>query len=237
MTVCFCTLAIHAPYRERARRLAIDLHPAPLIVLTDVLADFDDLTNVRASLHAPTGPMAIDYLRTPKLDGGGGGTAAYHDKRFAVLAALQFSPTAVFIDADSRVVGGELSIPQLSSPLAVRPGVPESVPSHLERYGPERKPAFDELAHILGLTSQQYLNESFWCDETLYAVTATLGGLRTFFTAWDISVKFLHDSGVYSGEGGVMGLAAARAGWEVDFKTLTQFSSLVVHEGGGPKDH
>ena len=42
-SVCFCTLAIHAPYRRRARLLCADTAPAPWVVLTDEPSDFADL--------------------------------------------------------------------------------------------------------------------------------------------------------------------------------------------------
>src|SRR5215217_8234297 len=61
MTVCFCTLAIHAPYRRRARHLCGTATTVPWIVLTDEPEDFADLP-VRAIRHTPTGPMAVDYL-------------------------------------------------------------------------------------------------------------------------------------------------------------------------------
>ncbi|HJS25463.1 MAG TPA: hypothetical protein VJ751_13975 [Pyrinomonadaceae bacterium] len=35
VSACFCTLAIHAPYRQRARLLVGDARGVPWIVLTD----------------------------------------------------------------------------------------------------------------------------------------------------------------------------------------------------------
>jgi hypothetical protein len=58
---CFCTLAIHAPYRQRARLLVGDAPGVPWIVLTDEPDDFAGLP-VRAIRHEPTGPMASDFL-------------------------------------------------------------------------------------------------------------------------------------------------------------------------------
>src|SRR5207342_478654 len=85
--ICFCTLAIHAPYRQRARRLCQASFPAPWVVLTDGPEDFVDLP-VRAVPHQPTGPMAVDYLQRAIATGDSNGAAAYHDKRFALQAAL-----------------------------------------------------------------------------------------------------------------------------------------------------
>src|SRR5688500_3997025 len=105
--VCFCTLAIHRPYRHRARLLLEDAPGVPWIVLTDEPGDFADLP-VRAIRHAPTGPMATDFLtRLPPAGQGGGGNGsgapAYHDKRFVLQAALSEFDAAIFMDADSRM--------------------------------------------------------------------------------------------------------------------------------------
>src|SRR5262245_21490568 len=147
MTVCFCTLAIHAPYRQRARLLCADAGTVPWVVLTDEPDDFADLP-VRAIRHAPTGPMAVDYLAHLPPTGEGRGAAAYHDKRFALLAALQDFDTAIYVDADSRVT----ALPPLGvfpPGLAVLPVVRRTVAEHLETCGTWRRPVFTELAHYL----------------------------------------------------------------------------------------
>lgn len=94
MSVCFCTLAIHAPYRERAHRLCSGIATVPWVILTDEPDDFVDLP-VRAIKHVPTGPMAVDYLARLPRTGEGRGAAAYHDKRFAIRAALERADTAL----------------------------------------------------------------------------------------------------------------------------------------------
>ena len=33
-----------------------------------------------------------------------------------------------------------------------------------------------------------------------------------------------------------MGLAAAYAGWKINYELLAQIGSLIHHEGGGPKE-
>ena len=48
-------------------------------------------------------------------------------------------------------------------------------------------------------------------------------------------VATLQEHGVLSGEGGVMGLAAALAGWTIDYDALAPLFAVVDHEGGGPK--
>lgn len=232
MTVCFCTLAIHAPYRRRARLLCANATTVPWIVLTDEPDDFADLP-VRAIRHAPTGPMAVDYLAHLPPTGEGRGAGAYHDKRFALLAALQSFDTAIYVDADSRID----ALPPLGvfpSGLAVLPVVRKSIAEHLETCGSWRMPVFVELArHLTG--DVDILLAARWCHETLIAVTRD-GRESRFFTTWSLAADFLQARGVYSGEGGVIGLAAAYAGWKVDYEAVTDLAASIQHEGGGPKE-
>jgi hypothetical protein len=232
MTVCFCTLAIHAPYRRRAQRLCASAPTMPWVVLTDEPDDFAALP-VRAIRHVPTGPMAVDYLAHLPATGDGRGAAAYHDKRFALLAALEGFDTAIYVDADSRLV----ALPPLGvfpSGLAVLPVVRKSVAEHLETCGAWRMPAFEELARHLTDDTNILLNAR-WCHETFVAITTDSRASR-FFTAWSLAADFLQARGVYSGEGGVIGLAAAYAGWNVDYEALTGLAASLEHEGGGPKE-
>ena len=232
MTVCFCTLAIHAPYRRRARLLCGDATTAPWLVLTDEPDDFAALS-VRAIQHAPTGPMAVDYLARLSPTGEGRGAAAYHDKRFAILAALQHFDTTIYVDADSRIA----TLPRLGvfpPGLSVLPVVRKSISEHLDTCGSWRMPVFVELArHLTG--DADILRTARWCHEALIAVTKD-GRESSFFTAWSIAADFLQTRGVYSGEGGVIGLAAAYAGWSVDYDALAELAASIQHEGGGPKE-
>ncbi|HEU4391105.1 MAG TPA: hypothetical protein VFV34_25120, partial [Blastocatellia bacterium] len=70
--------------------------------------------------------------------------------------------------------------------------------------------------------------------ETLIAVTRD-GRESRFFQAWSRAAEFLQARGVYSGEGGVIGLAAACAEWSVDYEVLAALDRAILHEGGGPK--
>ena len=232
MTACLCTLAIHAPYRHRARLLCADAPTVPWTILTDEPDDFASLP-VRAIRHVPTGPMAVDYLTRLAPTGDNRGAAAYHDKRFALLAALQDFDTAIFLDADSRL---DAAPPLRSFPsgLAVLPVVRKSVAEHLETCGSWRLPIFVELAREL-TGDAGLLQSARWCHETCVAVTKD-GRESGFFTAWDRAAGFLHARGVFSGEGGVIGLAAAYAGWTVDYDALAEIAAVIRHEGGGPKD-
>ena len=199
--------------------------------MTDEPEDFAGLP-VRAIRHAPTGPMAIDYRTRLPPTGAGRGAAAYHDKRFALLAALEGFDTAIFLDADSRIA----ALPPLGvfpPGLCVLPVVRMSIAEHLDAYGTWRRPYFVELArHLTGDTA--ILRSARWCHETLIAVTKD-GREARFFEAWALGADFLQARGVYTGEGGVIGLAAALAGWEADYKAITRIGAAVRHEGGGPK--
>jgi hypothetical protein len=201
-------------------------------VLTDEPEDFADLP-VRAIRHAPTGPMAIDYLACLPKTGEGRGAAAYHDKRFALLAALEEFDTAIYVDADSRIV----KLPKLSdlpTRLAVLPVVRKSVAEHLATCGSWRLPVFEELARQL-TGDVEILQSAQWCHETLIALTKGKSTAE-FFEAWSKGANLLQTRGVYSGEGGVIGLAAAHVGWKVDYDALQRFADSIQHEGGGPKE-
>jgi hypothetical protein len=187
---------------------------------------------VRAVRHEPAGPMAIDFLTRLPPTGNGRGRPAYHDKRFVLERVLREFETAIFVDADTRI----RSLPRLPT---LRPGltvvkeVHASIAEHLSRWGPARLPAFEELA--VELTGDvKSLKSARWCSEALFAVTKD-GNESKFIDAWDRGAKFLQSKGLFTGEGGVMGLAAMYAGWTVDYNGLTKLASRTRHEGKGPK--
>lgn len=229
---CLCTLAIHEPYRRRARQLCIDAAPTPVVVLTDEPADFAGL-GVRAVAHTPTGPMATDYRRLQIETGVATGAAAYHDKRFALQAALEDFDTAIFIDADSRV-SRLPALDGLPPGLAVRPMEPETIDEHLLLYGSQRLPLFERLAHEL-FGSAESLTRARWIYEDCFAVTRD-GRESSFFEAWDRGADLFQRERMFTGEGGVIGLAAAFAGWSVDYGALAGVAQAIRHESGGPKE-
>ena len=229
--VCFCTLAIRDAYRRRARRLVQDAPQLRWLVLTDEPEDFSGLP-VRAIGHEPSGPMAEEFLTKLAWTANGQGRPAYHDKRFVLQAALEEFETAVFVDADTRI-SSVPRLPAFSPGIAVVKDIDASIAEHLTRYGPDRLPAFEALsAQLTGTT--ETLKRARWCSEALIAVT-TDGNEPKFFDAWSQSAEFLHSRNVFTGEGGVIGLAAFCAGWTVDYKTLTKLAASIRHEGLGPK--
>src|SRR5262245_46403247 len=176
--------------------------------------------------------MAVDYRRRLAPTGNGEGAAAYHDKRFAIAAALRDFETAIFLDADSRLAAPP-ALGAFPPGLAVLPVVRATIAAHLETTGAWRLSVFEELARDL-TGDAAALQTARWFHETCYAVTRD-GNEPRFFAAWDRAAGFLQRRGVYSGEGGVMGLAALVAGWSVDYDALAALAPLVRHEGGGPK--
>lgn len=229
--VGFCTLAIHGPYRQRARLLVGDVPGVPWIILTDEPEEFAGLA-VRAIRHVPAGPMAIDFLTKLPPTGNGRGRPAYHDKRFALQTTLEEFDAAIFVDADTRF----RSLPKLPTfrpGIAVVKEVYASIDEHLNRYGSHRRPAFEKLAlHLTG--DVELLKQARWCSEALFAVTKD-GNEDKFFEAWARGAEFLNREGLFTGEGGVIGLAAMCAGWTVDYETLTKLAAKAQHEGRGPK--
>ncbi len=231
VNACFCTLAIHEPYRERARLLVGDVRGVEWIVFTDEPEEFAGLP-VRAVGYQPVGPMAVDFLTRLPARGNGRGRPAYHDKRFVLETALREFETVIFVDADSRI----RSVPRLPTfypGIAVVKEVQSSIAEHLSRWGPDRLPVFEELAvHLTG--SVESLKTARWCSEALFAVTRD-GNESKFVDAWSRGAEFLESRGMFSGEGGVIGLAAMAAGWTVDYNTLSKLASRTSHEGHGPK--
>ena len=231
VNVCFCTLAIHEAYRRRARLLLEDLPGVPWVVLTDEPGEFEALA-VRAVRHVPVGPMAIDFVTRLPPTGNGRGRPAYHDKRFALQAALEEFDTAIFIDADTRFKSWA-RLPVFRQGIAVTKEVNATIAEHLSRWGSHRRPVFEQLAtELTGYVN--VINSARWCSEALFAITKD-GNESRFFEAWGRGAEFLHNKGEFTGEGGVMGLAAVCAGWKVDYKTMGKLAASMRHEGGGPK--
>ena len=201
------------------------------VVLTDEPEEFADLA-VRAVRHVPTGPMAKDFVTKLPTIGNGRGGAAYHDKRFALQAALDKFETAIFVDADTRIKSRP-RLPVFSPGIAVVKEVNASIDEHLSRWGSHRKPVFEKLAAEL-TGDAEAIRSARWCSESLFAITKD-GNEKRFFEAWGRAAEFLQGQNVFSGEGGVIGLAALCAGWTVDYSRLGRLAGAMRHEGGGPK--
>ena len=160
------------------------------------------------------------------------GEPAYHDKRFALQAALEEFETAIFVDADTRVRALP-RLPNFRPGIAVVRDLDASIAEHLSRYGSHRRSAFEKLA--VELTGDvEMINSARWCSEALFAITKD-GNEDKFFEAWERCAELLQSDGLFTGEGGVIGLAAVCAGWTVDYQTMGKLARKMQHEGGGPK--
>ena len=218
---------------RRARLLCADAPQVPWIVLTDEPEDFADLP-VHAVRHVPTGPMAVDYLAhfpRPEKD------AVPQPITTSGSRSLPRSKnsTPQFTWMPTRA---SLSFPRHPSSRALWQCflvVRKSVAEHLATCGSWRLPVFEELArHLTG--DVEILRQARWCHETLLAVTR--GKFTSeFFEAWSMGADFLQARGVYSGEGGVIGVAAAHVGWNVDYDTLKNSPIQFCTKVGDRKRH
>jgi hypothetical protein len=112
--------------------------------------------------------MAVDYLERLPATGNRRGAAAYHDKRFAIQAALSDFETTIFLDADTRILGEVAPLSSFPSGLAITNVVRATVAQHLETSGSWRLPAFERLAHEL-LRDLDALHVAKWCHESCFA--------------------------------------------------------------------
>ena len=126
------------------------------------------------------------------------------------MHALQTHDTAVFLDADSRL-GALPPFTRFPPGISVLPVVERSVAEHLQTCGTWARTSTVELAkHLTGDVA--ILNEARWCHESCIAITKD-GRESAFFDAWGRAAAFLQGREVYSGEGGVLGLAPPCARW------------------------
>jgi hypothetical protein len=146
--------------------------------------------------------------------------------------ALKEFETAIFVDADTRF-RTRPRLPQFRPGIVITKVLQTSIADHLTRWGTERRPVFEQLAVHLG-GDVETLKTAQWCSEALFAVTKD-GNEDKFLEAWHRAAEFLHSKGMYSGEGGAIGLAADCAGWTVDYDTLDELAATTRHEDSGPK--
>jgi hypothetical protein len=120
--------------------------------------------------------------------------------------ALRDFETTIFLDADTRILGEVSPFTDFLPGLAVTKVVRKTVAEHLETSGSWCLPAFERLAQEL-LSNLDALQVAKWCHESCFAVTKNGQGHR-FFGAWGHAADLFQQQGVFSGEGGIVGLAA-----------------------------
>lgn len=195
---CFCTLAVGKRYRQHARMLAADLQTYAsdklIIVLSDKPHEFADLPNVKVFKH---------HLRSTK---------GYHDKRFVLAQALALFESCIFVDADVRILG---PVPE-DIPFA--PGIVARYGCGIIKHNTELKirEAFAPI-QVVANTLNLNLPAVSWMHECMFLASRQQGKEQQFFQLWQSMAYYFENLGIYNGEGNIIGLAAAKSGFNLDF--------------------
>ncbi len=211
MDVLLCTLGLGPTYARLASQFAADV--AKLIPGERVLV----ATDCPEALASQGGAIVVRRERQ--------GRGPYHEKRFALEAALARASTAIFVDADTRVLRPFSMPTNWSAGFTERPGSHESMLRHLEREPANRLPLVASAANELGVD----IEATEWLGESLFAVTADAGREQEFLREWGYLAGYFEAHGLCSGEGLAMGLAAARVGWRVNEEPLPVLQAALTH--------
>ena len=201
---CFCTLAVGKRYRTHAKMLAKDIQEqapnVPFLVLTDEPADF------------------VEYSHTIPIKHRLQSVKGYQDKRLVIEKSLEKFDTCIFLDSDVRIIG--------KVPLGLEwlPGITARTGRSIIKQNVERKrcaefAAIEQVAQKLDIN----LEETKWFHEFMFVVKKQGGAEKVFLQLWQTISYFFEMQGVYSGEGNVMGLAAAKAGLTIRFDSEDKF--------------
>ncbi len=192
--ICFCTLALGENYRALAKVLAKDIEKyapkTPFVVLTDKPQQFANHANVLAFKHRQQS------------------VGCYHDKRFVIARGLSLFDSCIFIDADMRILA------PIEQELEWQPGITaHTVWTNILKHN---KNEFEikllsRMAEKLNLN----LEEISFVHECLFVVTKDLDKEQEFLRQWDRIAPYFELNGFYRGEGHTIGLAAAKADFEI----------------------
>ncbi len=193
-----------------ALQLAQDLRKyAPgilLIVLTDQTAEFENSSNVEAIQH---------QLQSIK---------GYHDKRFAVAAAIERFETCTFIDSDVRITApiNQERINNFPPGLTARFGC--SVVKHNQGLSNKKK-STKSLSIIQDIATCHSLDiqEVNWLHEFMFTLRRQDDREQDFLRYWQNFSYYFELNGIYDGEGNTIGLAAAAAGLNFTFRRTDWF--------------
>lgn len=207
---CFCTLSLGTKYRIMSKQLANDLAQyAPgifLVIGTDRPKDFAENKNILAFKHYQKGILHC-----------------YNDKRFVIREALSKFKTAIFIDTDTRITS------DLPNNLEFPPGIiarQKNMLEHINKYRIQNVPIIEKLAQKLNIP----INKVKWIGESLFIVTKNQGKENEFLNFWALMSTYLELKGMHSGEGSIMGLAAAKVGWDVETnETWDNLNKITQH--------
>lgn len=193
---CLCTLAIGSKYREMVLNLSVDLatySPETVIVVgTDKPRDFIKAQNI----------IPFKLIQQSIF-------ACYNDKRFVLQQALLQFEQAIYIDADTRIIK---QIPQIVKYSSTVVGCNRNIIEHMNKYRAKDIKYIKHLANKLDID----INKVKWIGESLFIVNRDNGKEQEFINTWGKLASYLELRGMHSGEGNIMGLAAAKVGWKVE---------------------
>jgi hypothetical protein len=162
-----------------------------LIIGTDRPDEFKDIANILAFKFQQQGILHC-----------------YNDKRFVLEKALAQFQTAIYTDADTRIVA------HIPNNLNYSPGIDgcyRNLVAHVSKYRPQNLEMIENVATKLGIP----LHDVNWIGESLFIVTKGEDKEKEFLKIWGLLASYLELKGMHSGEGSIMGLAASKVGWKV----------------------
>ncbi|MDC0834091.1 hypothetical protein CKA32_002382 [Geitlerinema sp. FC II] len=208
---CFCSIAISQRYRDFAKNLAAQLREkspgTSFVVFSDRPEDFQNCENVIAFKHAQQGIQRCS-----------------NDRRFLIEKALSMFRVAIHIDADTELVG---DLPEIEW----KPGITarsENLLQHVGKYRPQNLPDLKRVAEKLDIPEAAF-DRATWIGEALYIVARDEGREIEFVRAWDKIARYMELKGMYSGDGNLMGLAAAKVGWTARLDGFKDLAACCQH--------
>ncbi|MBE9082509.1 MULTISPECIES: hypothetical protein [unclassified Tolypothrix] len=211
--VCFCTLALGERYRSHALLLAQDIEKnlpgIYLLILTDKPQEFSKYPNVLAFKHQQQS------------------IGCYHDKRFVIAKAISLFNTCIFVDADIRILDKFLSemtwLPGITavSCTSIAKHNQVYIDSVNDKYKPKRSRDIEilrKLAKKLDLDLED-TNIQF-VMEMLFVITRQDGKEIEFLKHWNNIALYCELNGFYGAEGYAIGMAAAKAGLQVQWDAM-----------------
>lgn len=206
---CFCTLALGVPYCKLARQLASDLvrfaPGVPFVVVTDDPRSFKGVNNVRAISHRKKSVLG------------------YNDKLCVIKKALDQYSTAIFIDADARILGPIDLNPDILKPglwaFLIREWAYMQDTYDTSVQGPEWQ---KKDLRMLTLLRDEFNLASNGRDvpcvvESLFAVTrGNEPDTAAFMQKWNDLAEFCEQRGFFVHEGYSMGLAARLTSFPIE---------------------
>ncbi|MGH1396062.1 MAG: hypothetical protein ACRAVC_18840 [Trichormus sp.] len=208
---CFCTLALGNKYRSLAKELANGLKTyfpkTTLLVYTDAPQDFREQDNILAFKHHQKG---IRYC--------------YNDKRFVIGEALSRYNSAIFVDADTKIVA---SIPE---DIEWLPGITSGNFLHIFEHSRNKRVSKRlEIIRKLGVKLGIPLENTNYVHEDLFIITRDGGKEQEFIKQWGIIANYFELNHIHTGEGNCIGLAATKVGWTVQSHNLEPLKKAVKH--------